>query len=197
MKKIAIFQYDLGLGGIQKSLINLLNNLNLDEYNIDLYLFSKENFYNVKMPTKINIIYLSPFAAICKIIPFKILIKYKKYHIEKEYDITIDFNGYSNECAIAALETNSKKKIIWCHNDIVIKSKNEWKYNILNNAFKTKYKYFDEIVNVSEGAKQSFIAKTKIDQKKVWSIPNYIDAEEIITKSKKENSFTVDNKKNN
>ena len=50
------------------------------------------------------------------------------------------------------------------------------------NAFKTKYKYFDEIVNVSEGAKQSFIAKTKIDQKKVWSIPNYIDAEEIITK---------------
>ena len=29
MKKIAIFQYDLGLGGIQKSLINLLNNLNL------------------------------------------------------------------------------------------------------------------------------------------------------------------------
>ena len=189
MKKIAIFQYDLGLGGIQKSLINLLNNLNLDEYNIDLYLFSKENFYNVKMPTKINIIYLSPFAAICKIIPFKILIKYKKYHIEKEYDITIDFNGYSNECAIAALETNSKKKII--------KSKNEWKYNILYNAFKTKYKYFDEIVNVSEGAKQSFIAKTKIDQKKVWSIPNYIDAEEIITKSKKENSFTVDNKKYN
>ena len=139
MKKIAIFQYDLGLGGIQKSLINLLNNLNLDEYNIDLYLFSKENFYNVKMPTKINIIYLSPFAAICKIIPFKILIKYKKYHIEKEYDITIDFNGYSNECAIAALETNSKKKIIWCHNDIVIKSKNECKYNILYNAFKTNY----------------------------------------------------------
>lgn len=34
------------------------------------------------------------------------------------------------------------------------------------NAFKTKYKYFDEIVNVSEGAKQSFIAKTKIDQKR-------------------------------
>mgnify|MGYP003518675941 CR=1 FL=1 len=65
------------------------------------------------------------------------------------------------------------------------------------NAFKTKYKYIDEIVNVSEGAKQSFIAKTKILQKKVWSIPNYIDAEEIITKSKKENSFTVDNKKYN
>ncbi len=40
MKKIAIFQYDLGLGGIQKSLINLLNNLNLDKYEIDLYLFS-------------------------------------------------------------------------------------------------------------------------------------------------------------
>ena len=197
MKKIAIFQYDLGLGGIQKSLINLLNNLNLDEYEIDLYLFNKEDFYNIKIQNKVNIIYLPTFPTIYKVIPFSILMKQKKFNIKKEYDITIDFNGYSNECAIAALETRSKKKIIWCHNDIIIKYKNEWKYRILYNTFKKKYQYFDIIVNVSEGAKQSFIAKTKIDQKKVWSIPNYIDAEEIITKSKKENSFTVDNKKYN
>ena len=43
MKKIAIFQYDLGMGGIQKSLINLLNNLEISNYDIDLYLFSKDN----------------------------------------------------------------------------------------------------------------------------------------------------------
>ena len=44
MKKIAIFQYDLGVGGIQKSLINLLNNIDNDKYMIDLYLFSDEIF---------------------------------------------------------------------------------------------------------------------------------------------------------
>ena len=136
MKKIAIFQYDLELGGIQKSLINLLNNLNLDEYEIDLYLFNKEDFYNIKIPNKVNIIYLPAFPTIYKVIPFSILMKQKKFNIKKDYDITIDFNGYSNECAIAALETRSKKKIIWCHNDIIIKYKNEWKYRILYNTFK-------------------------------------------------------------
>ncbi len=197
MKRIAIFQYDLGLGGIQKSLINLLNNLNLNEYEIDLYLFSKENFYEANIPNKINVIYLYPFPKIYKIIPFHLILKFKKFNITKEYDVTIDFNGYSNECAIATLEAKSKKKIIWCHNDIILKYKNEWKYRILYSAFKKKYKYFDIIVNVSEGAKQSFIAKTKIEQKNVWSIPNYINAEEIIAKSKEENSFTLDNKKYN
>lgn len=197
MKKIAIFQYDLGLGGIQKSLINLLNNLNLDKYEIDLYLFSKENFYNVKIPTKVNIIYLSPLPTIYKIIPFKILMKNKKYKIQKEYDITIDFNGYSNECAIAALQTSSRKKIIWCHNDIIVKYKNEWKYRILYNAFKSKYKFFDEIVNVSEGARQAFILKTKIESQRVWSIPNYINTTEIIEKCKEKIEFEVDREKYN
>ena len=38
MKKIAIFQTDLNFGGIQKSLINLLNNIDYKKYEIDLYL---------------------------------------------------------------------------------------------------------------------------------------------------------------
>ena len=40
-KNIAIFQTDLGIGGIQKSIINLLNNLDYKKYNVDLYLLSK------------------------------------------------------------------------------------------------------------------------------------------------------------
>ena len=50
---------------------------------------------------------------------------------------------------------------------------------------------------VKDAEKTGKEISNKKDQKKVWSIPNYIDAEEIITKSKKENSFTVDNKKYN
>lgn len=181
MKKIAIFQQDLKMGGIQKSLLNLLNRM--DNYKIDLYLFNKGNFFEAELPSNVNIIYLKPFNKIYKLIPFNIVKKIKKINIKKEYDITIDFNGYSNECAIGALNAKSKKTVIWCHNDIIIKYKNEWKYRVLFNNFKSKYKYFDNIINVSEGAMNSFIDKTKIDCKKVIYIPNYINTKEIINKS--------------
>lgn len=197
MKKIAIFQYDLGVGGIQKSLINLLNNIDLKNYNIDLYLFSKENFYDIQIPKEVNVIYLPPFPAIYKIVPFILIKKIKKFSIIKKYDITIDFNGYSNECAVAALKTESSKKIIWCHNDIILKYKNEWKYRILFGAFKSKYKYFDNIVTVSEGAKKAFMKKMKVVSQKVISIPNYIDTKEIFEKSKEKVEFEVDKKKYN
>lgn len=181
MKNIAIFQQDLKMGGIQKSLLNLLKKM--DKYNVDLYLFDKNNFFKAELPSNINVIYLKSFSKIYKLIPFNIIKKIKKINIKKEYDIAIDFNGYSNECAIGALNTKSKKTLIWCHNDIIIKYKNEWKYRILFNNFKSKYKFFDHIINVSEGAMHSFIDKTKIDSEKVMYIPNYIDTEEIINKS--------------
>lgn len=190
MKNIAIFQQDFKMGGIQKSLLNLLKKL--DKYNIDLYLFGKDNFFETNLPSNVNIIYLEPFNKIYKLIPFKIVNRLKKFNIDEKYDLAIDFNGYSNECAIAALDTKSKKKIIWCHNDIIIKYKNEWKYRILYNNFKRKYDYFDTIVNVSEGAMNSFIKKTKIDCKKVQYIPNYIDTNEILNESLEPIEFNLD-----
>lgn len=54
-KKIAIFQYDLNVGGIQKSLLNLLNNIDVDKYQIDLFLFSNVNFFEKEIPSSINI----------------------------------------------------------------------------------------------------------------------------------------------
>ena len=195
MKNIAIFQKDLNMGGIQKSLINLLNKM--DKYNIDLYLFSTEKFFNNNLPSNVNIIYLKSFTKIYKIIPFNIIKRIKKININKEYDIAIDFNGYSNECAIGALNVKSKKKIIWCHNDIIVKYKNEWKYRVLYNCFKKKYNYFDQIITVSEGAKKSFIKKTNIDTNKVTYIPNYIDTKEIIEKSLEDIELNIDENKYN
>lgn len=42
MKKVAIFSNNLQLGGVQKSLINLLNAIN-DKYEIHLFLLDKNN----------------------------------------------------------------------------------------------------------------------------------------------------------
>ena len=100
MKKIAIFQVDFGLGGIQKALYNLLCSDILAKEKVDLYLFNKNNFYDIhSLPANINIIYLSHFPFCFKFIPFE-FVKYKKIsglNLEKDYDIAIDFSGYSQE----------------------------------------------------------------------------------------------------
>lgn len=187
MKKIAIFQYDLSMGGIQKSLINLLSNFDKRNYEIDLYLFDNNNFFDKNLD--VNIIYLKKYPYFCRFIPFNLLKTITKKQVNKEYDIVIDFNSYSMECAVNAVKTKAKKKIIWCHNDLEKKYENDLKYRILWFFFKKKYNYFDEVVAVSEGAKESVIKKLNIEKNKVKVIPNMIDTKEIIEKSKQEIDF--------
>ena len=104
LKKIAIFQTDLLVGGIQKSLLNFLNRFGGKDYLIDVYLFNEEKFYDVaKLPENIRFIYLKPFNYFNRLVYFDILRRFKKYDIKEQYDIAIDFNSYSNECAIGAL----------------------------------------------------------------------------------------------
>lgn len=191
MKKIAIFQNDLGVGGIQKSLINLLNKISSD-YEIDLFLFSKENFYNVQLPDNVHVYYKERFPFCAKFIPFKILKKIVKVSIPDSYDVAIDYNSYQPETAIYSLNSCAKKKIIWCHNDIEIKLNNEFKYRILWFFMKDKFNMFDNICAVSTGVKESLRSITDIKDEKIVVMPNIIDVDEIIDKSKEEISFSVD-----
>ena len=126
MKKIAIFCDNLNIGGIQKSLINLLNNFKSNQCEIDLYLFEKNNIFSDKIPKNINVQYLDKIPLIFKFIYFKIVkLLYKNKYRLPYYDIAIDFDSYQNHTAMAAISTNAKKKIMWIHNDIEIKKKNE------------------------------------------------------------------------
>lgn len=184
MKKIAIFQFDLSMGGIQKSLINLLNNIDRKKCEIDLYLFDDNNFFGDNL--NVNVIYLKKYPFVARFVPFDLLKKISRKQVKKSYDLVIDFNSYSMECAVNAVNANAKKRVIWCHNDLIKKYKNEKKYRILWFFFKKKYKYFDEIVAVSSGVKESVIEKLKVSEERVRVIPNIIDTKEIIEKSNQE-----------
>lgn len=95
--------------------------------------------------------------------------------------------------AIRALTCNSKKKVIWVHNDIKIKLQEEKKYRILYFFFKNKYKYFDTYCAVSTGALNSFRELNNYDNKEYKVIPNYINTDEIYHKIKEKTNFKVDN----
>lgn len=190
MKEIAIFTDNLNVGGIQKSVVNLLNNIDYQKYNVDLYLFDNKLFYNV--PKKANVIYLKRPSKLFKFVPYRIVKKiYKPMLKNKQYDIAIDFDSYQMHTAIGAVKSNSRKKAIWIHNDIPIKLKEEPKYRILHFFFKTKYKDFDSFCAVSKGALDSFKMIHNNPHKKYYVIPNYIDTNEIKDKLTEKAELTI------
>lgn len=198
MKKIAIFQNNLSVGGIQKSLINLLEQLDKTKYEIDLYLFENQKFFEVQIPEKVNIIMQKKSCKLSKFIYFNLYKKIKKnIYKGKQYDVAIDFDSYQFDTAFGALSVNAKKRVIWIHNDVEIKIKNEVKYRILHHFFKSKYKYFDEFVAVSGGIVEPFRRVNKTGDKIIHVIPNYINTKEIIEKSKEKSDLILDDKKYN
>ena len=198
MKRIAIFQRDLGMGGIQKSLVNLLNKIDTSKYEIDLYLFSEENFFESKLTDKISIIHLKPLPYCSRFIFFNLLKKIKHYSIKKEYDIAIDYNSYDPSCALACLNTKAKEHIMWVHNDVIKERENDIKYRILHFFFQSKYSYFTKYVCVSNGLIEPFKELNHIKEASFEVIPNIVISEEIIEKSKEEvTDLKVDPKKYN
>lgn len=196
MKKIAIFINELGLGGIEKSVVNMLNRIDTAKFEVDLYVFGSNNFYD--LPKNANIIKLKKPASLLRFIPFKLGLKlYKPDLTDKKYDLAVDFDSYQFHTAACAIKVNALKRAIWIHNDIKIKLKEEPKYRILHFFFKKKYDYFDTYCAVSTGALESFKTLKNDESKNYMVIPNYINTDEIKEKMNENCELSLDGNKLN
>lgn len=200
-KRIAIFQSDLHVGGIQKSLVNLMSLPAMDDYDVDVYLFQKDVFFDLSgIRPHINIHYLKQFPYYFRFIPFGAIMKLMprfKFVSDEPYDVAIDFSNYQQDCAFGALTIPAKKRVMWIHNDMEIKYREEPKYRILWRFFHSKFHRFSEFVAVSDGIIQPFKNKTGLKDAKVTAIPNLIDTKEIFAKCGKPVDFHVDPDKYN
>ncbi len=181
MKRIAFFQSDLGVGGIQKSIVNLLRNLDYSRLQVDLYLSEKKEFWTQDFPKELIIRYLKPIPRIWSFLPFDLAIKGVHYDFPAgvEYDLAADFNSYQCSCAVGALTVPAKKRVMWIHNDVRIKLQNEWKYRVLWRAFRGKFKYYDGFVPVSGALEEPFRAMSGVEDKPCAVIQNFVDVGEI------------------
>ncbi len=194
-KRIAFFQNELTVGGIQKSLLNLLSNFDYDNFDVDLYLFDDNNYWESELPKELNIKYLKPVSKLLSFLPFDVAKMFitPDFGDCGEYDVAIDFNSYQNCCAAGAIKIPAKKRVMWIHNDVGIKLKNEWKYKILWTLFKGKFKYYDEFVAVSDALIEPFRKESGVADKKITPIQNYISIKEIKDKLTREpEDLTVD-----
>jgi len=198
MKKIAIFQCDFNVGGIQKALLNILGDIDYSQCQVDVFVYDDKVFFDMPQRENLNIIFCKPYPYINRMVYFELLRRFApKPKTDTEYDLAIDFNSYRNECAVGAVSVKAKKRIMWIHNDVEIKKRNEPKYRVLWHFFKAKLKYFDEFAAVSPGIIDGFRRVSGIYDKKITAIPNHIDTEEIFRKSELPLDFTVDPKQYN
>lgn len=188
MKRIAFFQSELETGGIQKSIINLLRNLDYSRVQADLYLSVPGAAQGIAFPKELGIKTLKPVPRAYSFMPFGLAFRLADFRFPDtaEYDLAVDFNSYQFSCAAGALAVPAKRRVMWIHNDVEIKLRNEWKYRVLWHFFKGKFARYDGFAGVSEGVIGPFQRASGVAGKPFRVIQNYIDTEEIRLKSREE-----------
>ena len=219
-KKILFLIHTLQVGGAEKVLVNLVNNLDKNKYDITVMTvintgaFREELSDEIKYETIFNIPGIKNKSKntshsgniLNKTSVIKqILLKlygffwrhanckkiYKKY-IKDNYDVEIAFLEGVATKIVSSSSNKTSKKIAWLHVDLMKETKTNKFFNSLNEE-KKMYERFDNIVAVSKIVKQQFIEKFSFKQtEKVIVKYNVINEKLICQESKEELSIKKD-----
>jgi len=159
MKKLLFAAYSLDVGGIEKALVTLLNELQKRGYEITLVLEKKEGIFLNEINSNIQIITYTPnndknilkrkFINFINQINFTL--KYKN-----KFDFSASFATFSNAGAFVS-RTASKNSHLWGHADYLTLFENNVEQ--MKRFFKEKkYNKFKKVVFVSKEGKDTFIS---------------------------------------
>lgn len=197
MSKVLFFMCNLNVGGAEKALVDVINNLDHSKYSITLLLLSKEGMYLDKINENIQVKYINDSSNLIKFKIFNkinyLFIKYLpklfyKLHIDEKYDVEIGFMEGIPMKFISNSNNKHSKKITWVHCDLM---NHHWTKKIFNSGEEEQcYNKMDEIVFVSNGAKESFNKLFNINDVNQSIVYNPIIERDIIDKSnEKINTF--------
>ena len=186
MKKILFFITNLMRGVAEKVLVNLVNNLDRDKYNITLQTIFDVGVNKQYLKEDINYKYVFKklfrgSTTIFKLFSPEFLYRYL---IKDEYDIVISYLEGPTARIISGCPYDSKK-ISWIH----IEMNDEGKFAVgFRNSEEAKkcYGKFDEIICVSNTVKQIFLEASGLKEYNVEVLYNTNETEKIVEKSKEE-----------
>lgn len=205
MKKRLLFvNGHLNTGGVEKSLVDLMNSLDCDKYDVDLILLEGNGEYLDLLNNNIHVIkydisctYGNFLFVLKKALEmrevFPVVLKWKLYWAKKngkhdfyyakklfnlkEYDVAIAYRvDYSCEFVIDAIQ--ARKKIVWWHHGAC-----DYNSSMLG-KFRKEFLDCDNVVTVSDGAKKMLEEKFPIVKDKISIVPNMINPENIIKQAK-------------
>jgi glycosyltransferase involved in cell wall biosynthesis len=182
LKKVLFLINTLGGGGAEKVLVNLVNNLNMNKYDITVKtLFDigvNRQFLNSGI--KYEFVFKKVFrgnSQILKLFPAKILYSFM---IKEEFDIVIAYMHGVPTRIVSGCRNLKTKLIAWLHTDIRNSSLQTCFWN--DKELVRSMSRFNRIVGVSKTVIQSFSEVTGI-QDNLLVRYNTIDVNKIITDS--------------
>lgn len=184
MKKILFLMPNLGGGGAERVLVNLVNNLDKKKYDITVLTLFDEG--ETRQYLKEHITYKSIFrkmfrgnSYILKLFSPQFL--YKKF-VKEEYDIEVAYLEQVPTRILAGNKNKRTKKIAWLHIEIQDKKKFFKPFRNFKEA-KWCYEQFDSIVGVSQIAIAS-LEKLIGMKEKMYVKYNTVETQQIKKKSK-------------
>lgn len=192
MKKILFFINTLGTGGAEHVLVDIVNNLNPQKFDItiktiyDINVYKNELNDNIKVEsfykTKKNKFIDKVFRKFLylKIMHYSNKKLYKMF-IKDKYDIEVAFLEGLPTKILSASPNKDSKKIAWVHTDLKNNTESYMFFKSLD-EHKNTYKKYNEIYCVSDESKDAFYDVFNF-KKNVYVLYNIIDKQKILTKS--------------
>ncbi|MDH2363811.1 glycosyltransferase [Priestia megaterium] len=208
-KKILVVNNNLATGGVQRSLVNLLNHIK-EEYEVTLLLFSHSGSYVQHVPSEVKVIEAAPLLRLLGMSQTQAKkLGYTAYFLRSTFALyTKIFNNHlpisllianqrklpGFDVAISFLHNAEEKSFYGGCNEFVLqrvhaKLKVAFVHcdysNYGGNTPKNQqtYKRFDKIAAVSEGCRQSFIKAIPELDEKIQCVYNFHNYSEYMTKA--------------
>lgn len=186
MRKILFFIPNLMHGGAEKVLVNLVNNLDKNKYDITLQTIFDVGVNKQYLNKDINYKYVFKKLFRGSTTLFKLFspeFLYKKL-IKDRYDIVISYLEGPTARIVSGCPFDSKK-VSWIHIEMNDNSKFALGFKNVEESKKC-YSKFDKIICVSNTVKQIFLDTSKLDKDNVEVLYNTNETEQILIKSKEE-----------
>lgn len=195
-KKILFCVYGLGIGGIEKCLVNLINTLPVDQYQVDLLLMNPEEALKPEIKREVRYLDALRYVAnttdtmdmirrnggimkhpgvVARYCAFRIAVKlrrsaWKVFHsLPEVYDIAVAYsqNDYSPYYVID--KVRAKRKILWYHNGAYEGSPRKYLRD------KKYYPAFDYVVAVSSDCKKMLQERFELPDNQLIVLRNICD----------------------
>ena len=199
-KKILFYTSGVGLGGVEKVVLEVLKEIDKSKFDIKLALqYENENLFENEISEEVNYKYMLPQKIIDKSLYYRerkknifykmlysFMLSYEKYIIKKNYlefskdrEIVIDFKS-GDFLKLINLENGiDKKKICWLHGEITKLNKYEKRKKFLRENLNK----CDKVVCICEDMKNGVIKEIPELEEKLEVIYNPFDIEKIKIKS--------------
>ena len=199
-KNILFYTSGVGLGGVEKVVLEVLKGIDKNKFDIKLALqYENENLFENEIPKEVNYKYMLPQKIIDKSLYYRerkknifykilysFMLSYEKYIIKKNYlefskdrEIVIDFKS-GDFLKLINLETRiDKKRICWIHSEITKLNKYEKRKKFLRENLKK----CDKVVCICEDMKNGVTKEIPELEEKLEVIYNLFDIEKIKIKS--------------